>query len=224
MTDIKRYVFETQEDWLQWRVGMFTSSEVNRLMAEPTKKAKEAGKLLSEGAVTYIIEKLSAQFEAPKPVYFSNEMQWGNDNEPSAALLLCDLLSLDPQSDEVIYTSEGGKVLFSDGKLGGTPDMILPFAIAEIKCPNSDTHLYYKAFVNAYNFKDELPKYYDQMQANMYLCEREFCAFLSYDPRFKDEARQYHYIAIKRDQERINQILEKVSIAFDYMQELKTKL
>jgi hypothetical protein len=221
---IQRFVFETQEDWLQWRVGMFTSSEVNRLMAEPTKKAKEAGKLLSEGAITYILEKLSAQFEAPKPVYFNNEMQWGNDNEPAAALLLCELNVLDPQSDEVIYTSEGGKVLFSDGKLGGTPDLIFPDAIAEIKCPNSDTHLYYKAFVNALNFKDELPKYYDQMQANMYLCEREYCQFLSFDPRFKEVSRQSHRIVIKRDQERINQILEKVSIAFDYMQELKTKL
>jgi len=107
---INRYVFETQEDWLQWRVGMFTSSEVNRLMAEPTKKAKEAGKQLSEGAITYILEKLSAQFEAPKPVYFNTEMQWGNDNERAAALLLCEINALDPKSDEVIYTSEGGKV------------------------------------------------------------------------------------------------------------------
>jgi hypothetical protein len=221
---INRYVFETQEDWLQWRVGLFTSSEVNRLMAEPTKKAKEAGKQLSEGAITYILEKLSAQFEAPKPVYFNNEMQWGNDNERAAALLLCEMLDYDPQSDDVIYTSEGGKVLFSDGKLGGTPDLILPNSIAEIKCPNSDTHLYYKAFVNSANFKDELPKYYDQMQANMYLCEREYCHFLSYDPRFKDLDRQSHLLLIKRDDERINQILEKVSIAFDYMQILKTKL
>jgi hypothetical protein len=221
---IKRYVFETEQRWLKFREDIFTSSEVNRLMAEPTKKAKEAGKLLSEGSVTYILEKLSAQFEAPKPVYFDNSMQWGQDNEPSAALLLCDLLGLSPQSDDVIYTSEGGKVLFSDGRLGGTPDLILPNSIAEIKCPNSDTHLYYRAFVSASNFKDELPKYYDQMQANMYLCERGFCHFLSYDPRFKGEARQSHLILVKRDQERINQILEKVSIAFDYMQELKTKL
>jgi hypothetical protein len=221
---IKRYVFETETDWLNWRTFLFTSSEVNRLMAEPTKKAKEAGKLLSEGAITYIMEKIAAQFEAPKPQFFNSEMQWGKDNEPSAALRLCEMLELDPQSDEVIYTSEGGAVLFSDGKLGGTPDLILPDAIAEIKCPNSDTHLYYKAFVNKANFQDQLPKYYDQMQANMYLGERDKCYFLSYDPRFKIESRQIHLLEIERNQERIDSILEKVEIATELMNKLKNIL
>ncbi len=221
---ITRYVFETETDWLNWRTGLFTSSEVNRLMAEPTKKAKEAGKLLSEGAITYIMEKIAAQFEAPKPQFFNSEMQWGKDNEPSAALRLCEVLDLDPQSDEVIYTSEGGTVLFSDGKLGGTPDLILPNGIAEIKCPNSDTHLYYKAFVNEANFQDQLPKYYDQMQANMYLCERDKCYFLSFDPRFKIESRQIHLLEIERNQERIDAILEKVEIATELMNKLKNIL
>ncbi len=41
--ETKRLVFESQEDWQKYRGKLFTSSEANRLMAEPTKKAKEAG-------------------------------------------------------------------------------------------------------------------------------------------------------------------------------------
>ena len=38
---IERLVFESQEDWQKYRGKLFTSSEANRLMSEPTKKAKE---------------------------------------------------------------------------------------------------------------------------------------------------------------------------------------
>ncbi len=38
--ETKRYVFETETDWLHHRKDQFTASEVNRLMAEPTKKAQ----------------------------------------------------------------------------------------------------------------------------------------------------------------------------------------
>lgn len=218
---INRYIFENEEQWLKARELVFTSSEVNRLMAEPRKKTR----LLSDGAITYILEKVAARLEAPKPIYFNNEMQWGKDNEPTAALRLCELLGLDHSSDKVIYTSHGGIVFFTFmDELGGTPDLIFPNSIAEIKCPNSDTHLYYKAYVNSDNFQEELPKYYDQCQSNMLLAGRELCYFMSFDPRFNDENRQVHLIEIKRDQDRINKIIDKVHLAFDHMNQLIERL
>ena len=220
--EIKRFVFETETDWLDHRKDQFTASEVNRLMAEPTKKAQAEGRLLSDGAITYILEKVAAYFDSPKPKFYSSEMDWGKDNEGAAAFELCQILKLDIQSKDVIYTSAGGYVFFSTGKLGGTPDLIFPNQnkIAEIKCPNSDTHLYYKAFVNAKNFQSELPKYYDQIQTNMYLCNAQSCYFMSYDPRFKDAERSVHIIEIERNQERIDQILSKVEIAHEMMLKL----
>ena len=220
--EIKRFVFETETDWLDHRKDQFTASEVNRLMAEPTKKAQAEGRLLSDGAITYILEKVAAYFDAPKPKFFNSEMEWGKENEPEAALKLCEILKLNVASDEVIYTSSGGFVFFSNSKLGGTPDLIFPnqSKIAEIKCPNSDTHLYYKAFVTAQNFQSELPKYYDQIQTNMYLCNAKSCYFMSYDPRFKDAERSVHIIEIERNQERIDQILNKVEIGHEMMLKL----
>lgn len=220
--EIKRFVFETETDWLDHRKDQFTASEVNRLMAEPTKKAQAEGRLLSDGAITYILEKVAAYFDAPKPKFYSSEMDWGKDNEGAAAFELCQILKLDIQSKDVIYTSAGGYVFFSTGKLGGTPDLIFPnqSKIAEIKCPNSDTHLYYKAFVNSKNFQSELPKYYDQIQTNMYLCNAQSCYFMSYDPRFKDAERSVHIVELLRDSERIQQILNKVEIAHEMMLKL----
>ena len=220
--EIKRFVFETETDWLDHRKDQFTASEVNRLMAEPTKKAQAEGRLLSDGAITYILEKVAAYFDSPKPKFYSSEMDWGKDNEAAAAFELCQIFGLDIQSRDVIYTSSGGYVFFSNGKLGGTPDLIFPNQkkIAEIKCPNSDTHLYYKAFVNSKNFQSELPKYYDQIQTNMYLCNAQSCYFMSYDPRFKDAERSVHIIEIERNQERIDQILSKVEIAHEMMLKL----
>ena len=219
---IKRFVFDTETNWLEHRKDQFTASEVNRLMAEPTKKAQAEGRLLSDGAITYILEKVAAYFDSPKPKFYSSEMDWGKDNEAAAAFELCQIFGLDIQSRDVIYTSSGGYVFFSNGKLGGTPDLIFPNQkkIAEIKCPNSDTHLYYKAFVNSKNFQSELPKYYDQIQTNMYLCNAQSCYFMSYDPRFKDAERSVHIIEIERNQERIDQILSKVEIGHEMMLKL----
>ena len=220
--EIKRFVFESETDWLDYRKDKLTASEVNRLMAEPTKKAQAEGRLLSDGAITYILEKVAAYFDSPKPKFYSSEMDWGKDNEAAAAFELCQIFGLDIQSRDVIYTSSGGYVFFSNGKLGGTPDLIFPNQkkIAEIKCPNSDTHLYYKAFVNSKNFQSELPKYYDQIQTNMYLCNAQSCYFMSYDPRFKDAERSVHIIEIERNQERIDQILSKVEIGHEMMLKL----
>jgi hypothetical protein len=218
---IKRLVFESKDDWGLHRGQLFTSSEVNRLMAEPTKKAKEAGQKLSDGAITYILEKIGSMYGAPKPNYYSNEMQWGEENEPAAAFELCSDLGLNVASDDVIYTSSGGMVFFCTETYGGTPDLIFPKlkAIAEIKCPNTDNHLYYKAFITAKNFQSELPKYYDQMQLNMHLTNTDKCYFYSFDPRLKGKL-QSHKIEVIRDDARIELILEKIHLA----SELKTEL
>lgn len=220
--ETKRLIFDNEQEWLSARAGQFTSSEINRLMAEPTKKAKEAGQLLSDGAITYVMEVISAELAEPKQSFINAEMQWGKDNEPSAALELCRLLNLDVNSDEVVYTSQGGIVFFTNGLSGGTPDLIFYGlkAISEIKCPSSSNHLYYKNYVTADNFQSELPKYYDQIQHNLYLTDMDKCFFFSYDPRFKVASNQSHLIEILRDEFRINQILEKINIANGFKSKL----
>lgn len=217
MIDIKRFIFETTEDWKSFRKGLFTSSRINELMATPRSKEK----VLSDGAMSYIYDLVSSEIAEPKPDYYSAEMEWGNTQEPQAVLKFAELYGYDVNADNFIYTSVGGFVFFvMDEIAGGTPDIILPDAIVEIKCPNPDTHLYYLNEVTSENISKEVPKYYDQMQLNMLLTGKSKAYFMSYDPRYKNEKLQYHIVEVMADSERQEKIIEKIKLA----NEVKTQI
>lgn len=205
-TKIERFIYETREDWKEFRKGLFTASQINRLMA---KSKNECG--LSDGAITYILELINNVKGEPKPDIFNAAMEWGNEQEPQAVLRFAEDNGLSVNDDDFIYTSVGGFVFFTYNKIaGGTPDIILKDKIVEIKCPNSDTHLYNYLFVNADNFQKEYPIYYDQIQLNMFLCEKKEAVFMSFDPRIKKVENQAKYINIAYDENRVQQILDKI--------------
>lgn len=213
---IERFIYETREDWKQFRKNLFTASQINRLTA---KTKNQCG--LSDGAITYILELINNEKGEPKPDIFNAAMEWGNEQEPKAVLRYAEDNGLDVNDDDFIYTSMGGFVFFVYNKIaGGTPDLILKDKIVEIKCPNSDTHLYNYLFVNSDNFQKEYPIYYDQIQFNMFLCEKPKAVFMSFDPRIKKVENQVKYINIDYDDERVQLILDKI---FD-AEVLKTSL
>jgi hypothetical protein len=236
---IERFIFENKDEWKEHRKGLFTGSRVNELMAQgkrlmtkeelaefkitnPKSKAKyiEDDTVLSDGAISYILELIQNIEAEPKFQYSNYQMEWGINTEPDAVQRFCDLYGYDLQSDDVIFTSIGGTVFFvGDNVIGVTPDLILPDAICQVKCPDSDTHLRYKLFVNSDNIQDELPDYYDQMQVEMMLAERDKGYFFSFDPRFKTEKLQHHTIEIKADKERQNAIYNKVLLCEKQKQE-----
>ena len=157
---ISRFIFETKEQWKEYRKGLFTASNINKLTANGK---SETG--LSVGAVSYILETINDQVGEPKPDIFNAAIEWGLENESQAVLRYAEDNGLDVNDNDFIYTSVGGFVFFTYlGICGGTPDVILKDKIVEIKCPNSDTHLYNKLFVNAENIQKEYPMYYDQCQ------------------------------------------------------------
>ena len=207
---IKRQVFESPDDWKEFRKGLFTASNINKLT-----KCRRGSTDFGDVAISYIMETIGNTIAEPKLEYYSSAMEWGNEQEPFAVLRLCEELNLDPDSPHVIYTSQNGIVFFSceEYNCGGTPDLIFHDSIGEIKCPNSDTHLYYKLYVNAENFADELPEYYDQIQLNLWLTQRDYCHFYSFDPRFKKHSQQTHRVIVKRDNERIAYLLERCARA-----------
>ena len=217
---IKQYIFEDRDSWKDFRKYLFTSSNINNLMA-----AGKSANGLSVGAVSYIVNLIKEQISEPSADFYNEAMEWGNEQEPQAFIRYCENYDLDPNDDDVIYTSVGGFVFFTyNGICGGTPDVILKDAIIEIKCPNSDTHIYSKLFVTCENFKKEYPKYYDQMQWNMFLCQKKTGIFMSYDSRQKEEGNQTHYITIEEDLERQEAIYLKIEAAHKYKTELLAKL
>jgi hypothetical protein len=218
---INRKVFETEEDWKGFRRGLFTASQINRLLA----KAK-SGTGLSVGAKTYVKEILAEMIAPPAPDYYNAQMQRGNELEPQAVLAYANAFDLDINSKDFIYTSIGGYVFFWDDafNVGGTPDIILADRICEIKCPESKNHLEYLLCDTGEDLRDLKPEYYSQMQLNMYLCERDNCDFISYDDRLFDEKLHIKIIPVKRDEEHIKLILEKATEASSYLNILKDKI
>lgn len=230
--EIKRYIFESKEEWKDFRKSMFTGSRISEIMpngkvlmtpdelaeykkANPKSQAKyrEDETVLSDGAISYILDLIQNVEAEPKTEFYSAAMEWGTVTEPDAINRFCELYGYSLESDDVIYTSFGGAVFFvADGFLGCTPDLIAPTELAQIKCPDSDTHLYYKLFVNESNFATELPDYYDQIQTEMMLAERPTCKFFSFDPRFKIKKMQHHTIQIPANQKRQNQIYAKAKL------------
>lgn len=212
---ITQHIFENREDWMKLRQTMFTASQIHRLMAKPKGDAE-----LSEGAITYIMERYCNIHAEPKPEFYNNAMQWGNDTEPEAVSRYLSDMGKWVTDEDVIYTSDGGTVFFEwDKKLGCTPDLILSDRIAQFKCPDSVTHLKYRKFIKtAEDLQKFEPAYYDQIQVEMFLTEKELCDFVSYDPRFTGA--NIHIVPVPYDRLRMAEIMAKVEIADAYFNSL----
>jgi len=209
-------VFETEDEWLDFRAPYFTASDASKLLPEPKKK----GEVLSVGAKSYIRKCTAAMLAPREPSYFNSAMEHGKATEPLAAIRFASELGKTIDDDDIIYTSTNGFVFFYDDEynLGGTPDIILRQLkkSGEIKCPNSDTHLEYLLLKNAEDVKTTLSDYYGQMQTNMYLTKTNECIFMSFDNRYHDESLHAHFVSIPRDDEYIERLLFKAKHAKEY--------
>lgn len=213
-------VLQRSPEWYAARRGRFTGSEVWKLMTEPRSKAdKDAGKL-SETATSYINQVLAESTTGITPQVYATSMQWGIDHEDDArdAFKLYHGLEIVP-ADFVYYGDFGG---------GSTDGWIDYNGIAEIKCPyTSGGHIENLILENRkvtpLEFKEEHKEYYWQIQNNLMVTDREFCEFISYDPRFSGQ-KQIARITITRVEEDIKLIQSKVLLASVIMLELKAKL
>ena len=96
---IKYAVFEKEEDWKQFRAGLFTASDIYRLMTEPKKKDD----ILSVGAKTYITEKVAEIIAPLEPSFYNSAMEHGNETEPMAVLRIAKELGKSIDDDDFIY-------------------------------------------------------------------------------------------------------------------------
>ena len=167
------------DDWLGDRMGRFTASEFHRLMTEPRSKAdKEAGKL-SQGAMTYVMEKVAERItgKPAKDEFDSKYTQWGEEHEPLAKSIY------EAVFDRKVKLS--GFIEYGD-HAGGSPDgLVMDDGILEIKCPYTITsHLGHLMLSNADDLKADKPEYYWQCLGYMLITGREWCDFISYHPHF----------------------------------------
>ena len=125
-------------------------------------------------------------------------MQWGNDTEPQA------------RSAYEFITGKRVQVvgMFKLANLAGShasPDGLVDNdGLIEIKCPNTATH------IETLKTEKVDPKYITQMQWQMALTDREWCDFVSYDPRMPEDLSLF-VKRVPRDPQMIGDLMKQVT-------------
>lgn len=142
-----------------------------------------------------VAERLSGR---PADSFSNAAMQWGVDTEASAREAYGE--SIGDMPVEIGFI-EHPTVEWS----GASPDGLVGFdGLVEIKCPNTATHI---ATLNGSAIDR---KYLFQMQWQMACAERDWCDFVSFDPRLPAEMRM-HVRRVERDAELLAELESEVS-------------
>lgn len=187
------------DDWHKLRLGKVTASRFSDAMAGG------AGKTRKAYMIKLIAERLTGE---PQEGYTNAVMQRGNEIEPHAREyynLLND-----------ITVKEVGFVEL-DENIGASPDgLVGEEGLLEIKCPNSATHI-------EYLLAGKLPATYKrQVQGQLWVTDREWCDFVSYDPRVT--SRPYFCERIDRDNEYIKDLRIGIQMFVTEMARIMEKL
>lgn len=191
---MKIYNFEQRtEDWYNIRKGKMSASNAETIIAN------------GKGLETYIYNLMAEYYSsAEKENYINADMQRGIDLEPEARLEFEFYTDLDVQ--------EVGFVEYNDF-IGVSPDgLIGNDGLIEIKCPNDS--IYFKLLLSN-NIK---PEYIAQMQMQMYVTDRQYCYFVSYNPNFE---KSLYIKKINRDEEMIDKLKKGLERGTQLIKEIK---
>lgn len=189
-------------EWHALRLGKVTASRVADVVAR-TKSGYSTSR--ANYAAELICERLTGR---PAASFINDAMRWGTDQEPYARQAYIALTGA-----EVFETS------FVDHPeihmTGASPDgLVGSVGLVEIKCPNTATHI---ETLDGGSIAD---KYIVQMQWQMACTGRDWCDFVSFDPRLP-EAMQLHVQRVERDVSRILELEGEVS---SFLRELDAKV
>jgi putative phage-type endonuclease len=179
------------DEWLAERVGKVTASRIGDLMAK-TKSGPGAAR--KNYMAELLTERLTGQ---PKEGFTSTAMQWGTEQEPRARAMYSFLTE-----NDVVET---GFVPHPDILMtGASPDgLVGDNGLVEIKCPNTATH------IETLRGASIDGKYIKQMHWQMVCCKRDWCDFVSFDPRLP-EPMQLHVQRVERDDKLADEITQAV--------------
>ncbi|MBM4073372.1 MAG: YqaJ viral recombinase family protein [Planctomycetes bacterium] len=189
-------------EWLAARVGKVTASRIADVVAR-TKTGWGAGR--ANYMAELIAERLTGQ---PAPQYTNAAMQWGTDTEPQARAAYEFLHDTTvAQVGLIPHPSIAMSAASPDGHVGDD-------GMVEIKCPNTATH------VDTLLGQAVPDKYIVQMQWQMACAGRQWCDFVSYDPRMPAHLSLF----VKRVPRDDKRIAELETIVREFLGELDAKV
>lgn len=157
-------------EWMQMRLGKLTASRMSDVLAAKTTAARR----------NYIAQLVAERLTGTIGDTFSNSaMAWGVEHEPLARA-----------EYEILTDTSVEQVAFVDHPsiewCGASPDgLVLDDGLVEIKAPNTATHI-------DYLLGQKPPaKYVPQMALQLACTGRQWCDFVSYDPRMPEDHRLF---------------------------------
>jgi len=195
-------IIQGSDAWFEARLGRVTASRVADVIAK-TKTGYSASR--DNYMAQLVCERLTGQ----KGESFTNAaMQHGTDTEPLARS------AYEAHAD--LMVEEIGFVQHPKIEMAGaSPDGLVGlFGMLEIKCPNTATH------IDTLLTQSVPTKYITQMQWQMRCCERQWCDFVSFDPRLPQEL-QLFVKRVEFDPEYVAMLEKEVT---QFLAELDTKV
>lgn len=184
-------MLQSSPEWLQARCGLVTASRISDVLAKI--KSGEAASRRDYRA-QLVAERISGK---PTESFTNAAMQWGTEHEPFARAAY--ELSTDSFVEQVGLIRHPEIIM-----TGASPDGLVSHdGLVEIKCPNTATHIEY-----ALSGKPPA-KYQNQMLWQMECTGREWCDFVSFDPRMPEDMRLF-VVRFDRDQQRIDDMKDEV--------------
>jgi putative phage-type endonuclease len=188
-------------DWYAARIGKATASRFKDAIA--VLKSGDPAQAQRDYATELVVERLTGQ-RVQK--YVTAAMQWG-DHEPEARTAY--------ERVTGISVEETGFIAHDTLLAGCSPDGLVDWdGLIEIKCPfNSANHI--ETLLNG--MPDD---HRAQVQGQMWITGRQWCDFVSYDPRMPVEL-QLHVQRIQRDPSFIADLEAKVT---SFLQQVGTQV
>ena len=156
------------EEWFAARCGKVTASRVADIIAK-TKTGYSASR--ENYLAQLVCERMTGK---PAESYSNAAMQWGTDQEPFARAAY-------EAAKDVLVEEVGFVVHPTIEDAGASPDGLVGlFGLVEIKCPNTATHI--QTLLD-----QKVPEKYNvQMLWQMCTTGRQWCDFVSFDPRMAE--------------------------------------
>lgn len=163
-------IVQGSPEWFAARLGRVTASRIGDVLAK-TKTGWGSSRYSYMGEL--IAERMTGR---PNESFTTTAMQWGKDNEDRAR-----------SAYEFRHDKSVKQVGFVDhprlvGFAGASPDGLVDDGLIEIKCPSTITHL--ETITSG-----KIPTRYQlqmQWQLECYDGERNWCDFISFDPRLPE--------------------------------------
>ena len=191
------------DEWLLARLGKVTGSK----FAEATSDGR--GSNPSETRKKYMEKRIAERMHKKPIASYSNEnMDRGSELESLARERYEEINGLEVQQVGFVEYNED---------IGCSPDgLIGDDGMLEIKCPLPHTHIRYLR-------ENRLPTtYVKQVQGGLWVCEREWCDFFSFDP--DNMMRPFFCKRVYRDEKIIKELHIKLIMFVTEMKETMDKL